>query len=363
MNLSMDTNSKNDGADITARITDYLYNVQYYLDAFKHIAMNTSWKASVQHFENNLLINIAQIIEEVKAHSYIVQQCKTFTTYERGKIRHIQAPSTKDKILLRNLCHNILIPILKNHLIYDNSASIPGRGISFARKRILTHLHKYYSTNKTNEGYILQLDFSKFFDTIDHELLIKEFKKYITQPDVIYLIETFINAFPNDKGVGIGSEISQIAGILFPNRIDQYCKTVKGCKYYGRYMDDIYIIHHDKKFLQEMQENLFEIAKELKLVFNPKKCHISKISKNFTFMKGVYHITESGAVMYKPHSSSLRRARKRFNRIKKNPHLSGSRNMFKAWQRCVYRQFPKAKSLLCSMNNKYLKDPKIGSDD
>lgn len=42
------------------------------------------------------------------------------------------------------------------------------------------------------------------------------------------------------KSVGIGSQISQISGVYYPTRIDNYCKIVKGMKYYGRYMDKLF---------------------------------------------------------------------------------------------------------------------------
>ena len=67
---------------------------------------------------------------------------------------------------------------------------------------------------------------------------------------VNWLFEEFVNSFGGDRGLGIGSQVSQICGLFYPSRIDNYCKIVKSLKYYGRYMDDIYIIHPDKKYLQ-----------------------------------------------------------------------------------------------------------------
>lgn len=59
---------------------------------------------------------------------------------------------------------------MDKYLIYDNGASQVGKGMAFTRRRLSTHLSKYYQKYKTWEnGYILQIDFSKFFDNIQHD--------------------------------------------------------------------------------------------------------------------------------------------------------------------------------------------------
>lgn len=87
------------------------------------------------------------------------------------------------------------------------------------------------------------------------------------------------------KSIGIGSQLSQIAGLLYPTRIDNYCKIVKGIKYYGRYMDDIYIIHHDKEYLKKLIDEIDNICKEYGIFLNRKKTQIIKLSRPFTFLK------------------------------------------------------------------------------
>ncbi len=74
-----------------------------------------------------------------------------------------------------------------------------------------------------------------------------------------------------DKSVGIGSEISQISGLLYPSRIDNYCKIVKGLKYYGRYMDDTYVIHESKEYLKQLLREITEICNEYGIFINNKK--------------------------------------------------------------------------------------------
>ncbi|WP_418614771.1 hypothetical protein [[Ruminococcus] torques] len=92
-----------------------------------------------------------------------------FTLFERGRVRPITSIQIRDRIIRHVLCDEILLPEVKKHIIYDNCASIKGRGISHQRDRFEVHLRKYYRLYG-NEGWILFGDFSKFYDNIIHEI-------------------------------------------------------------------------------------------------------------------------------------------------------------------------------------------------
>lgn len=226
---------------------------------------------------------------------------------------------------------------------YIEHESLENRGINFARKRFLFHLHRYIRRYGT-KGFILQLDFSKFFDSIDHELCKKEFSKVI---DCKYhwFIDHIIDSFGGSKGVGIGSQISQIAGIYYPHYIDNHCKIKRRCLYYGRYMDDIYIIHHNKAFLQNLLTEIYQIANSLKLTINPKKTHIIPLNKRFIFLKSIYTIKDSGKVIYTQTQKGLRREKRRLYKLRYKYDLglipaSDIDNAFKSWCGNVYKNYP-----------------------
>ena len=119
------------------------------------------------------------------------------------------------------------------------------------------------------------------------------------------------------KSVGIGSQISQISGVYYPTRIDNYCKIVKGMKYYGRYMDDIYIIHEDKEYLKGLLNDIQGICDELGLFINPKKTQIVKLSHGFTFLKIKYNLTETGKVQERISKDSVTRMRRKLKKFRK----------------------------------------------
>ena len=136
--------------------------------AFLRAKQGSSWKASVQKFEAGILRNINILIKTLKNKSYEQKPFFEFTLRERGKIRHIRSIHISDRVVQRCLCDNILVPTISPKLIYDNGASVKNKGISFSRNRLTTHLTRYIRKHGT-DGYILLIDFSKFFDNINHE--------------------------------------------------------------------------------------------------------------------------------------------------------------------------------------------------
>ena len=167
---------------------------------------------------------------------------------------------------------------------------------------------------------MLKIDFSKYFDNIDHAQLLRMFRKYIHDEDILSLVEYLIstNNTPEvtGRGMGIGAQLSQVAGIMYPTEIDNYCKIVRGCKYYGRYMDDTYIIHPDKNTLIDILQNIRRICERLGIVINEKKTQIIKLTNGFIFLKMRYRYTSTGRVLIIPVKATITRERRKLRKLK-----------------------------------------------
>lgn len=101
------------------------------------------------------------------------------------------------------------------------------------------------------------------------------------------------------KSVNIGDQCSQIIGIFYPTPVDNFVKIVKGQKFYGRYMDDSYVIHRDREFLVQLEIEIAEKAKELGMTLNRKKTRIVKLSDYYKFLQITYSLTDTGRVIRK----------------------------------------------------------------
>ena len=327
-----------------------VYNANNLILAFDKCKKNTSWKESVQKYEANLLLNTYNLQQSIKNGTHKQIPPFEFDLCERGKIRHIKAIHISDRIMQRSLCDNLLLPRLKPYLIYDNGASLKNKGVGFARERIKAHLQKYYRKYGAN-GYILLVDFSKYFDNIDHEKLLKywrdkmdseafafikhlieEFKvdvSYMTDEEYKTCHDKVFNSLEYEKinkklktgdkfmhkSMGIGSQISQLAGVYYPHRLDNYCKIVKGLKFYARYMDDVYIIHNDKEYLKRLLVELHTITQSIGIFINPKKTRIEKLQR-FTYLKLHYSLLDNGKVIERTTNETFRRERKRLKKLK-----------------------------------------------
>jgi hypothetical protein len=274
------------------------------------------WKASTQRYYMNLLPNIIETHDKILSGKNITQGFIEFTLCERGKVRHIKSVHFKERVVQRSLCDNALVPMLRRTLIYDNGASLQGKGILFAHKRLKTQLHQYYRKNGfSNDGYILLLDFKSYFDSIQHDPIYKMLDKQFTDKRICALTKTMIEPF-GSQSVGIGSQVSQIIAVSYRNPIDRIVKQKMRAKYYACYMDDSYIIHSNKQFLWACLQEIQAECEKLGIKLNTRKTQIVKLSHGFTYMKNTYYLTKSGKVIVKPCKKNTTRERRKLKKFK-----------------------------------------------
>lgn len=275
------------------------------------------WKSSVQRYFMNWLRNVIMLRVMLLMGQNVTMGFICFALCERGKTRYIRSVHFKERVAQRTICDNALVPVLSRSLIYDNGASLDGKGITFALKRLKFHLHSFYRKHGSNEGYILLIDFSGYFDNILHEPLYEILDRAFSDKRIVELARQFIEPF-GEKSVGIGSQVSQILAISYRSYLDHFIKEVLREEFYACYMDDSYIINESKERLQFCLQEIEKKCAERGIVLNRKKTQIVKLSHGFTYMKGRYWLTDSGKVVAKPYHKSTaieRRKLKAFRRF------------------------------------------------
>lgn len=327
-------------------------------EAFYQCSRIAHWKESTQRYKANLLIRNIELQDDIRSGRYKLSPTVKFDLVERGKKRHIEAPAIRDRIIQKILCQNILVPALSKPLIYDNYASLKDRGTSFARKRIEILLKRYIRKHGT-DGYILQIDIKRYFDNIDHEVLKKLVHKRVNETqEIMKLIDYIIDSSSGaDKGLNLGSEAPQIFAIYYLSPIDSYAKTVRGMKYYGRYMDDIFVISESKEELKTLLEEIREQLAKLKLELNERKTHITKLKHGFTFMQIKYSISD-GKVIKRPTHSKIVRERRRLKKYKKlfdkgTMNENDISNAYKSWRNGVIKDCNACRKTIRSMDKVY----------
>jgi len=135
--------------------------------------------------------------------------------------------------------------------------------------------------------YCLQCDISKYFDSIDHRILLGLLERKIRDKKVLWLINIILESSNRESGRGIpiGNLTSQLFANVYLNELDQLIKHRLKTKYYIRYMDDFLILDFDKKKLHRIKEEIHRFLQaRLKLELHPKKANIFPADKGIDFL-------------------------------------------------------------------------------
>lgn len=323
------------------------------------------------------LLYLSRIRKDLKTHRYRFLPSSTFVLNERGKTRVITGDQIQDRIVCHAVCDEVVNPSINKYLIFDNGASVKDRGISFTRRRLDYHLRRYYREHG-NDGYILLMDFSKYYDNIRHDILIRQFKKYISDPNALEILRKSLSRsevdvsymsdeeyFKGTKGVfdsleyqkipkslktgekfmpkhmEIGNQLSQSAGVMYRIPLDNFAKIVKEIKYYAGYMDDTYVIHESKEFLERFLNEYAILCKSIGIAINWKKTHIYKLSEKWRFLQVQYSLTDTGRIIRKINPKRITAIRRKMKKLSKILSEKEFTDWYNSWFRNNYKLMSK----------------------
>ena len=285
----------------------------------KEISKNVKNKHKVYMFEKNKFQNINHIINVLKTGEYDGGKYNIFLIKE-PKHRIVMALSITDKIINHFIARYVLEVKLSKYLDDRNIATRKGMGTDYGIKMVKKFLEK---NKKYETFYILKLDISKYFYSIDHEVLMSLVKDKLSKEEYDFLKiiidstnEEYINKiiktiktnytkkhpqfkkeidslpyYEYGKGLPIGNMTSQFLSIFYLYELDHYIVHNLHIKYYVRYMDDFVLIHHDKKVLENALKEIETILNtKYKLKLNSKKTKIVKNNEGFVFLGYNYKV-------------------------------------------------------------------------
>lgn len=218
----------------------------------------------------------------IKNNSYKVGETYKFRINEREKVRDIDAPHIKDRLVHKVLSNEIILPIYYPHLIYDNGASMYNKGFIFAINRVKSKLRKYYNLYGNNL-YIILIDFSSFFLNCSHDVINNIHKKYIKNDYTIKVIEDYL--FVNENGIALGIEIAQREASIISNVLDHCLEN--NSLFVERYMDDTICLVSSYNDALNLLKRYKKMCKSIGIVINENKTKIIKSNK-FIYCKWKY---------------------------------------------------------------------------
>lgn len=282
--------------------------------AYRRARRGKGYKKSSARFDATALDGINCLINQLKNKSYKVSEYSEFKVYE-PKERVIQTTSFKDKVVQHSLCDNVILPRLQKIFIADNCAGQKGKGTLFGLDRLSEQMEQYYS-RYGSDGYILKCDIKKFFYNIRHEPL-KDMVRYYFghDSDIVWLCNLFIDSTPG-KGLPLGNQINQGFALLYLDSMDKLIKCELGVEFYGRYMDDFYLIHSSKSYLKYCLEIITGYLETLGLTLNG-KTQIFPLKNGIDYLGFHTYISGSGAVIRRLKNENKRRAQRKYSRMRK----------------------------------------------
>lgn len=266
---------------------------------------------SVVDYEMHISSNITRLRYNILHGVYAINSYKTFYIYEPKK-RLIQACAYVDRIVQHCLCDNYLTELIDSKLIYDNCACRKNKGLDFAVRRVKKHLQGFYKQYGT-DGYCLRVDISKYFQSIDKEIVLKKLNRHVTNRYIMGLISRIVLGY-DSEGLPIGNQISQTLAIYYLNDVDRFIKEVCRVKFYTRYMDDFFILHHDKAFLEDLTRLIREECEKDKLTLNAKTM-IIPIKQGIDFIGKNFMLEDNGAVTVRLRQVNKRRIYRRIKYV------------------------------------------------
>ena len=295
-----------------------IFTFENLYDAYKDCRKSKQHKGEVIQFEINLSNNISKLVNEIITRKYRLGNYKKFMIYE-PKERVIEALPFRDRVVIKCFCDVVLKDKIDRKLIYDNSACRIEKGTTFAIKRLENFLRSEYRKKQNNNIYFLKCDIRKYFQSIDHEVLLGLLKNINFSDDEMWIIEKLIKEQPNEANIGLplGNQSSQWFALLYLNVIDRYVKENLRVKGYIRYMDDMILIHRDKSYLQYSLLMIKDKCEnELKLSLN-KKTQIGIVKNGIDFLGYRHILNKNGTITRKLRASSKQRLKKHLKTLNK----------------------------------------------
>ncbi|MBR5854560.1 MAG: hypothetical protein IKY87_02625 [Paludibacteraceae bacterium] len=300
---------------------------QAYFDARRH-KRNKPYQ---QRFEAHLDHNLNALCYALYSRTYKPYPSTCFIITDPKK-REVFAADFRDRIV-HHLYYNYTHALYERTFIYDTYSCIRNRGTHFGIKRLEQHIRQE-SQHYTVPCYVLKMDISGYFMHINRqrlldicldslarmsthrvlkhvpktwqEVLDMDFVRYLTREIVLlnpiedcrlHGSEEEWADLPKSKslfhspagcGLPIGNLTSQLFSNVYLNVLDQYVKRELGCRHYGRYVDDFYVVSADREYLLEVAERVKEmLAERLDLEINDGKTKVHSIWHGVEFL-GAY---------------------------------------------------------------------------
>lgn len=238
-------------------------------------------RADVQAFELDLEFRLVDLQKQLSEGCWQPGPFRRFTLYDR-KPRDICAAPFADRIVHHAIVDTVM-PAFDAVLSDSCAACRRGMGVHRTVRTVQRGMRRH--------AYVLQLDISRYFPSIDHAVLKTQLRELFDEAALLAVLDRLIDAVPSTTptpwpgadlvdlmqcktGLPIGNLSSQHFGNLYLAGVDELIREQLLVPVYQRYVDDLLLLSNDKRQLWHALSSIEQALAELHLVVHPHKIRL-----------------------------------------------------------------------------------------
>lgn len=295
---------------------------------------NVRWKDSIVGYELHAPQNTHKLIQQIYDGKYKISPYQRFIIHE-PKEREIVATRIADRQVQMAMCIGGLYEDITEHFIYDNTACQKGKGTDFTLNRIKAHLQQYYRKHGLN-GWVLKCDVHHFFPSTKHDVAKDAIRKRVGDERICKMVCDVIDSFGGEKGIGLGSQISQLVELAVLDDLDHYIKEQLKIRHYIRYMDDFVLVYENKEYLKHCLKEIEKKLSDIGLELNDKTT-MYPLKQGVKFLQWRFLLIDTGKVIMEMNGKKMGKERRRLDSLlakeaKGEIPIGTAENSFKSWK-------------------------------
>lgn len=238
---------------------------------------------TIEDFAGNLEFNLTNLRESVASSTYQPHPLKqVLIPKNNGKMRELRIPTVRDRIVQQALL-NVLGPLVEQTFSPCSFAYRPNRSIVKAVKKIAHWRDRGYH-------WILDADIVKYFDSIDHQILLIELRQHVNHPGILCLIKAWISSdiltkngleIPS-KGIPQGAVVSPLLANIYLDKFDR--AIASSDLQLVRYADDFLLLGKSQNRILQAYSEVIKLLHTLNLTIHTDKTRITNFERGFRFL-------------------------------------------------------------------------------
>lgn len=301
----------------TENLLDRVVSKQNLYEAYKRVKGNKGShgvdRMSVDELLPYLQQNVESLILDLLNDKYKPNPVRRVEIPKpNGGVRLLGIPTVIDRLIQQAIAQ-VLSPIFDKEFSDNSYGFRPNRNAHMALKKSLEYIN-------SGHKYVVDMDLEKFFDTVNHDILMALVARKVEDKRLLKLIRRFLNSgilingviVTNEEGAPQGGPLSPLLSNIMLDELDKELEK-RGHKF-ARYADDCNIFVKSKRAGDRVMESItIFLERKLKLKVNQEKSDVASPTKR-KFLGYSYYYSKD-EIKLRVHEKSYERLKGKLRRI------------------------------------------------